>query len=254
MTPRFIAERFFRDRILRRRLPERFGRRSIYVSPDAALRWLRPGETAFDSVLLNLADQFVAPGDVVWDIGANVGAFAFPAAHRSRAFVLAVEADMFLASALQQSAAHPDNADLDIRVLCAAVGDHDGVARFRIAGRGRAANGLETADVSTQHGNSRAVSTVPLLTLDTLLTDMPPPQLIKVDIEGGELMLLAGARKILNDIRPIIFIEVTSASWPEARALLTNAGYRLYDADQPLPDLAPAGDDACNVLAMPVHG
>lgn len=249
MKLRTLIERVSRNRVLRRRLPKRYGARPIYVSPDAALRWLKRGDAPFDPDLLDAVDHCVAPGTVVWDIGANVGAFALPAAHRSGAKVVAVEADPFLVSLLQRSAAAND--DLDMDVLAVAIGDHDGAARFRIAGRGRASNGLASGPVSTQHGESRTVMTVPLLSLDTMLADFPAPGLLKIDVEGGEAMALAGARRMLAEIRPTVFIEVTQYTADEVLKAFADARYDVFDIDESIAARVPAHGLSTNILAVP---
>jgi FkbM family methyltransferase len=251
MSIRRLAELFWRNRRLRRRLPARFGQRPIIVSPDAALRWLRPDESAFEPSLLALADHRITAGMPVWDIGANVGAFTLPAAHRSRAAVLAVEADPFLAGLLRDTAGLPQNRDLDIEVLCVAIGDRDGAARFRIAGRGRASNGLESGTLSTQHGASRQIMTVPTFRLDTLLEDFTAPAFIKVDVEGAELLLLRGATRLLSEIRPTFYIEVSGASRTEACKIFAAAGYQLFDGDSDPTAPDPAGPHCTNLLAIP---
>ena len=67
------------------------------------LRWLKPGMAAFEPRLLAIIENFVRPGMVAWDIGANVGLFAYPAAHLSRANVVCVEPDPFLAQLLRRT-------------------------------------------------------------------------------------------------------------------------------------------------------
>jgi len=248
---RSLAERFFRNRRLLRHMPASFGKRAIYVSPDAALRWLRPGDAAFEQVLLDAADAFVAKGVVVWDIGANVGAFTLAAAHRSGAPVLAVEADSFLVELLRATQAHPGNADLEIDILPVAISDSSGVARFRIAGRGRASNGLDTGQLSTQHGESRAVQSMPALSLDDLLPHFPAPCFVKVDVEGAELLVLAGASRLLSEIRPIIFIEVGRDTFSQASEILQAARYDLFDGDETEAPRSPARPSTTNLLAIP---
>jgi hypothetical protein len=94
--------------------------------------------------------------------------------------------------------------------------------------------------------------TVPMLALDTLLGDFPPPQFLKVDIEGAELLLLAGASRVLSDVKPIILIEVNDATWPGASSTLRMAGYDLFDGDLPPESRTPATPLTCNLLAIPV--
>jgi FkbM family methyltransferase len=253
MHLRRIVELMSRGRSFQRRLPKRFGSRRIVVSPDAALRWLKPGPSAFEHSLLALADRQVRAGMVVWDVGANVGAFTFPAAHQSRSTVVAIEADSFLAGLLRQSATFRENRDLDVRVLNAAVSDHDGTAAFAISGRGRAASGLTAGTLSTQHGATREVVTVPSLTLDTLVKCLPAPDLIKVDIEGAEPLLLKGANEMLGSCRPAIYIEVTRETWGIVTSTLVGARYELFDGDQHSAPLDLHSGCPNNLFAVPTE-
>lgn len=251
MNLRRLVELASRNRTFKRRMPARYGSRPLFVSPDASLRWLKPGRASFEPRLLAIIETFVRPGMVAWDIGANVGLFAYPTAHLSRAKVVCVEPDPFLAQLLRRTSKLPVNGDLDVEILCAAIGDRDGIARLRIAGRGRSTSGIEGATVSTQHGKTREVMTVPMLTLDTLLVDFPSPQFLKIDVEGAELLLLAGASRVLSEVKPIILIEVNGATWPEASATLMAAGYDLLDGDLPPGSRTPATSLTCNLLAIP---
>jgi FkbM family methyltransferase len=227
---RRIIERAMRDRVIKRHLPSEFGARPIYVSPDAALRYLLPGASGFDQSLLALADRYVRPQSVVWDIGANVGAFTFPAAVRaSEGHVLSVEPDPFLVSLLRRTAGLRGGNDLDVRIVPAAISKIDGVTELTLAARGRAANTISGAFVGSQRGGSRGGFTVPTLRLDTLLNHYAPPHLVKIDVEGAEAFVLEGAKKLLTDARPILFIEVASENEEQVRNLLTAARYRFFD-------------------------
>lgn len=249
MKFRTLVERLARNQSFTRRFPPAFGQRPIVVSPDAALRWLKPNASAFEEGLLAAAMQWIKPGMVTWDIGANVGVFAVAAGHLSRAPVLAIEADPFLAGLLGKTSAR--NRDLHIDILCVAIGDRDGVAQFRVAGRGRASSGIAGGELSTQHGESRQVLHVPMLTLDRLLDDFAAPQFIKVDVEGAELLLLAGASRLLREVRPIFLIEVSAKTWSQAAQVFETAGYQLFDGDAPPGEERPASRATTNVLALP---
>lgn len=123
--------------MIRRRLPAQFGRRPIYVSPDSALSYLK-----FDwnhaADLFSAVANYVRPSDNIWDVGGNVGVFTIASAHIAgpEAEVVTLEADPFLASLLQKSAAHSVNADRRINIVCAAASDEVGLAKFMIAERG----------------------------------------------------------------------------------------------------------------------
>lgn len=252
MGLRRLAERLARGRRLRRRLPQRFGGRRLAVSPDVQLRWLTPGDKAFDLLLLDLADTFVGPGDIVWDVGASVGAFAIPAAHRSQAAVIAIEADPFSCGLMRETAALPENQDLDLRIVCVAAADRDGLIPFSIGGPTRASSGIAEGALPNEHGASREMFLSPCLRLDSLLDYLPAPRLLKVDTEGGERFTLEGAQKIITEVRPILFLEVYAEFGDYVETMLTDARYVMFSGRSPLRELRPL-DRAKDWLAIPAE-
>ena len=212
------------------------------------MKW---GEAAFDQELLGYVDSFVKPGDIVWDIGANVGEFTIAAAHRAGGGrVLAVEADPVLAGLLQRSLSEVQNSDLLVDVLCAAVADHGGIGHFRIAARGRAANALEGMEGSTQMGGTRLHALVALVTLDDLLAQSGSPAVVKIDVEGAEGLVLQGGMVLLAKARPVLIVEVSSSDHVEVTARLQQANYALFDAANGI-SVGEIGLCAFNTLAVP---
>lgn len=250
---RTIIERASRGVVITRRLPKRVGGAAIYVSPDASLKlWKRDLEKA-DSALFDWAEEFVKKGDVVWDIGANVGLFAFAAANRAgpNGHVLAVEADLMLASILRRSARRLSSVNAPVDVLHAAAGDKLGVAKFVIARRGRSTNHLEIAEGSTQTGGVRETETVVMITLDWLLDRLPPPNVVKVDVESAEHYVLQGARRLLSETQPTILCEVASANQKIVGDSLRSNGYRLIDLDVAKGERKTLELPSFNTLAIP---
>src|SRR5262249_48211488 len=124
---RTLLERLTRESRLQRRLPARFAPTSLYVSPDAQLKYLKPGEDAFDRERLRVIARQVREDSIVWDIGANVGVFAFAAATVARrGMTLAVEPDIWLAQLMRRSLQLDHNRGLSLTVLPAAVSDRNG--------------------------------------------------------------------------------------------------------------------------------
>lgn len=250
---RALLERLSRGRVLRRRLPAQCGGHALYVSPDAAMKLWRRDLAAVDPILLAMAAEWVDPGMVIWDIGANVGLFAFAAAFRAgpSGRVLAVEADGWLAGLLQRSARDAPASYAPVEILAAAVSDRPGTAEFCIARRGRAGNHLRRVPGSTQTGGAREVRQVDAVTLDGLLDRYPYPQVVKIDVEGAELLVLGDAARMLGEVRPVLLCEVAAENAREITALLHRHGYRLYDATAPPAARTELAYAMWNTLALP---
>jgi FkbM family methyltransferase len=255
MNPiRRSVERFSRGKTFWRKLPRPFSQAHILVTPDAALSLMKPGSAWADAELLLVVSQYVNAGDVVWDIGANVGILAAASAVRSGAkgAVLCIEPDIFLAGMLRRTAAKLSSDCAKVNVLPVAISATSGVATFYIAERGRASNALAEAGGRSQMGGVRESILVPTTSLDSLL-DISRPQFIKIDVEGAEEIVLSGASKVLNEVRPIIHIEVGKAHTAEVTDRFHAASYRLFDPKMPVREQKPLSQCIHNTLAMPAE-
>jgi FkbM family methyltransferase len=249
MLIRSLFEKLSRGRVLRRRLPQEHGGHALYVSPEAAMRLWRRDLGSVDPFLLKAAAEWVRPGMAVWDVGANIGLFAFAAGPSGR--VLAVEADGWLAELIERSAREAPARYARVEVISAAVAAAPGVASFCIARRGRAGNHLEGVPGSTQTGGTREIRQVPAVTLDSLLARTAAPQVVKIDVEGAELLCLKGAERLLREVRPVLLCEVAAENQAEAGAILLRHGYTLYDAEAPPDRRLPLAQPSWNTLALP---
>jgi len=139
-------------------------------------------------------------GSIAFDIGANVGyhtlmlaqlvgaegmCYAFePNSENCRLILLGVEQNQFA----------------NVKLMPIALSDRPGWAYFsrHVGSNG----GFATRDAEL--GDGRGV-VVPVFMLDDL--QLPPPDLIKVDVEGAEYRVLKGAEKSIGRGRPIIISE-----------------------------------------------
>ncbi len=251
---RSLLERLSRGRVVRRRLGPEHGDRTFYATPEASLVWALPwaGGSA-DPDLMRFCREFVKPGSVVWDFGGHLGLFAFAAAYYAgpEGRVLSVEPDPFLAHLMIKTEGHrPDNV-APCTILNAAVGREPGFATLEVPERSRAANALAGKSQSTQRGGIRQRFDVPVVTAEQLARNYPPPNVLKMDIEGSELDALYGGEEIFAASRPVMLLEVYRHIAADVTRLLRQWDYKLYNA---AAEAFPGREiqEAChNTLAIP---
>lgn len=163
--------------------------------------------------------SLMKPGEVFYDVGAHIGYYALIAAQElgPSGKVIAFEPLPLNLHFLRRHIAV--NQVHNVEVLAMGLSDHAGEARFDVAGgtgRGRLGS---TGDVAIE-----------IESIDTLCASgrIPPPNLIKMDIEGAEYQALVGARETLARHRPVVFLATHGSEVrAQCEALLTGLGYTL---------------------------
>jgi FkbM family methyltransferase len=170
----------------------------------------------------------VRAGDVVWDVGANIGYLALVAARivGPAGRVVAIEPDAQCAAAIRRNARLNDLAGVE--VVEAAAASDTGTADLVVV-RDRLWTRL--ASVGDHHDSEQRVA-VATVALDDL--DAPPPALVKIDVEGAELEVLAGMTRLLREQRPIVVCEMHGLN-AEFCASMRDAGYAVSNLDGPEP-------------------
>lgn len=164
------------------------------------------------------------PGGVFYDVGSNIGFFAMIAARlvgpggKSYAF----EPVPANAACIRANAGRNKLANLV--VLEVAVGSQSGTAPLLLTRHPGGAT-LSTADAP---GDATTAIEVPVASLDALVEErrVEPPTVVKIDVEGLELEVLAGMAHILEVHRPTVIFELDDAR-PEG---LAQKGEVLRDA------------------------
>lgn len=251
---RTLVERMSRGRSFWRRLPAPFSAARVLVTPDAALSYLKIGDAWCDPELLQVVNQFVKPGNTVWDIGANVGVFGAAAAVAAgtSGTVVCIEPDLVLAQLIRTTASKLPPGCAKLEVLATAVAETPGVAAFNVAERGRASNALEEfSGVRSQAGSVRERQLVPVVSMDDLLGVSPSPSVVKIDVEGAESVIFKGASRVLREVRPLIYVEVGETQNAVVTRQLLDASYELFDPSKPLAGQSPLHECLWNTLAIP---
>lgn len=249
---RRLAELATRNVAFRRRLPNEFGSVPIWVSPGAGLRYLFRSMEDVDPALLRLARECVRPGHRVWDVGANLGLFAIATARVAGkdGQVVAIEPDTWLVELLRKSAAIQATDSARIEIVPKALANSVGQRELHIAQRSRATNYLAGYG-SSQTGGFREVRVVETETLDALASRFPPPDVIKIDVEGAEREVLEGGEQMIAGRRPLIICEVSEPQSDWIGEFLRKRGYQMYDGDLPATDRRPLDRAPWNTLAIP---
>jgi FkbM family methyltransferase len=232
MFIRSLVERTARSASFRRSLPASVGGAQIYASVSGGLKYLFKPMESVDPGLCRLAREFVQRGHVVWDVGANVGLFSFAAAHLAgeAGKVFAFDADTWIVQLLRRSAAIQPSTSAPVEIIPAAVADSCNVRTFNIAVRSRASNYLQGYGQS-QTGGVAERQTVICVSMDWLSERLPPPDVVKIDVEGAELEVLRGGIGLFQSKHPIVLCEVSAQSSPEVTVLLNSIGYTVYDGE-----------------------
>jgi FkbM family methyltransferase len=249
---RGMIETFTRDWVIRRRLSADFSSAPIHVSPSAGLRYIFRPMNSVDPSLLELAREFVTPGAVVWDVGANVGLFSFAAASLAGpgGLVVALEPDAWLVQLLRRSALEQPASSASVQVIPTAVAAEISIRTLCLAARSRASNHLAEFG-TTQTGGARERQSVVAVTLDWLMESLPRPSIVKIDVEGAELEVLKGASRLFETVRPIVLCEVIPASEPDVTKFLKARDYQIFDGEVPSRERQPLRTSPWSTLAVP---
>ena len=102
--------------------------------------------------------------------------------------------------------------------------------RLRHAAVGAAAGRVHTiASTEANSGMSRVEidedGDTPLLNLDDELKNDGPIDVIKIDVEGWELDVLRGAARVIQQHRPLLYVEASDATFAQVRAYLVTCRY-----------------------------
>lgn len=208
---------------------------------------------AIDPKLLRQAEEYIKEDDVIWDVGANIGLFSFAAASLagSRGQVYAFDPDTWLVHALRSSAMRQPSSSAKVTTIPCAIGADNAIRSFAIAARARSANHLIEYG-SSQTGGMLQQQTVVAVSLDWLLNHLPPPNLLKIDVEGAEIEVLGGARNLLEQYRPIVLCEVCKETSPWVTEFFHSQSYVLYDGELPSPRRKPLNAAPWSTIAVPV--
>jgi FkbM family methyltransferase len=162
------------------------------------------GERAVLQAMLDV----IEPGDVVYDVGANIGTHSCLFADRvgEQGLVVAVEPDSTNCTALHRNI-RANGFERRVAVVPYAVGRQRGFADLHLGGYmpGTGTHSLVSTRAGAGAGGLDTVS-VPVVTLDSLTKVFGGPAVVKIDVEGAESDVLAGGTETVTSAEHV-FVE-----------------------------------------------
>jgi FkbM family methyltransferase len=154
--------------------------------------------------------EHLRAGDILFDIGANVGFFSVIGARLlgPSGSVYAFEPVPSNARCIRRNAALNDLANIE--VVARAVSDRTGSAELMLASYSGGA-ALTTAGRPPDATTSISVE---VASIDDLVATaaVQPPSVVKIDVEGAELEVLRGMAVTLREHRPVLICEIDDAT------------------------------------------
>lgn len=176
-----------------------YNRHDVYIG----LALERYGE--YGQIEADLLGQLLRPGDVVIEVGANIGSLTVGLAKAvgNSGRVIALEPQRVVFQILCANIAL--NSLTWVDTVHAAAGLRPGSVVIGEPDYTRPGNfgGVEVGSGDVAAGTG---APVPLVTLDQMFMGQQL-RLIKVDVEGMEQDVLEGASRLLSDLRPMLYVE-----------------------------------------------
>jgi FkbM family methyltransferase len=196
----------------------------IYISPAQQLGYLLGTD---EPHLQKAIRDYVAAGDTVYDIGANIGYVSLSLAKRvgPAGKVIAFEPVPRNIEAFRQNI--EINGLTNVQLLEVAASTLAGEAVIRIA-----ENPATASLVWHRNDPSATEFHIKTVSIDELVEagELSYPKFVKIDVEGAEGAVLQGMRRTLAAARPVLFVECSEAGREISWSLLRDLRYQCKSA------------------------
>jgi FkbM family methyltransferase len=190
-----------------------------------------------DDVLVGLR-HLLEPGDVFWDIGANYG---FMSIYVDRVFdgavkTVAFEPNPVVLGELRENLRRNQCRNVAIEEVC--LSDRAGETSFYTSSD-HSWNATLIRDFAEINAENIEVK-VETSTIDECVERLPPPSVIKLDVEGAEYLVAKGGRGFLASKHPPIIVEYNTVAIEQAGltpeeylGFFRELGYEIYALKRP---------------------
>ena len=175
--------------------------------------------------------KLIKPGDICWDIGANIGFYTCLLASRveEAGAVVAFEPARRTCGYLCENISL--NQFTNVTVVNKGLSDSTEQRHLYYTEAG-----LAEGTASLKYADGRTTSErVTLDTIDNLIRELPVPDFIKIDVEGYQLEVLRGGEHCLKTHEPFLMAELKDvgetnrAMFQEIENYVAALGYQLYE-------------------------
>ena len=217
----------------------------------------------YEPTTMYVVQLLLRPGDCFVDVGANAGFFSLAAA----AFVGDTGHVIAFEPSSREYASLLANLELNrlsrVTSVQSAIGEKADHADLRIAESVHSGHNTLASGFAYENVHSVQIERVAVTTLDSYASDRNVARIdvVKLDIEGAELLALRGARRILASMRPILILEVfdqglrkVEGSAEEMQLFLQDLRYSLWEIDDATGALSRAAvypGISANMVAIP---
>jgi FkbM family methyltransferase len=212
----------------------------LYVDPRYELPYL---QGAYEAHNVRCLRETLRAGAVFYDVGAHIGVVSLLAAalvgRDGRVFAFEPDPDNF--TRLDRTIER--NGVAQVTLVPAAVWSASGVVTFQRAPALSSGNRGAVATAGAEGDGVRIE--VKAVCLDEFAGDHPAPDVVKIDVEGGEIDVLHGATRLLRAVRPVVLCEIHGPA--ELRGFHEVLGPLGYTIDQ----LSASSEFPIHLLARP---
>jgi FkbM family methyltransferase len=192
---------------------------NIQLSVDSYWSYYRRISCAKEPDTVRWMELNLREDDVFYDIGANIGAYSFVAASLIKhGVVVSIEPSFSTYKTLCNNVILNNKfSGIKFYPFCCAIGNAACYINFRFS---------EIKSGAAQHGGSKfeASLNVPCISLDNFIgvMNMPFPTVIKIDVDGPEVLVLQGAKSTLDShsLRTVL-VEVEDSTEQEVIKILS---------------------------------
>ncbi|MEI6429389.1 MAG: FkbM family methyltransferase [Pseudanabaena sp. ELA607] len=216
----------------------------VYFPKNSLLFKLACQQGIYENQNLDILSLLIKPNSTYFDVGANIGLMSIPILYRDNSCrVVSFEPSPNTLDFLNRTAESSNFSDR-WTIVGKAAGSQVGTLDFFIASPDMGAyDGFK--DTKRENTNNRIQVPVTTIDIEWEALGKPPVSVIKIDVEGAELLTLEGAVNCIEKEKPYVLLEWNAENLKaynySTESLLIFAEQHNYQVCS-LPDLIPIFD------------